>query len=158
MRFPVRVPARLAGLAGLTTAIVLGVSATASAQQPSAPPQPRVLIVDNNGGFSPGETGTGMWGYAPAHLAVQQGQTVVFDNPAGNFRPHSVTSISLNGPVAERRLEAGMKFDSSPTRDELLQPGSSFTLDTAMLEPGHYAYYCFIHPWMVGSLTVMPIQ
>lgn len=102
MRIPVRIPLRFAGLAGLVAAIAIGVGAPASARQPAAPPQPRVLIVDNNGGFSPGEPGTGMWGFALAHLNVNKGQTVVFDNPAGNFRPHSVTSISFRLPPDTR--------------------------------------------------------
>jgi plastocyanin len=159
MRIPVRVPVRLAALTGLVAAVALGAAASATAQQPAAQPfQPRVAIVDNNGGFAPGDPGTGMWGFMPSHVTVSKGQTIVFDNPAGNFRPHSVTSVTVNGPTFDKVLEAGAKFDSSPTREQLLQPGSSFTLDTTMLDAGHYAYYCVIHPWMVASITVTPAQ
>jgi plastocyanin len=161
MRIPVRIPVRLAALTGLVAAVALGAAATVSAQQPAAQPQPfqpRVTIIDNNGGFTPGEAGTGMWGFAPNHITVSKGQSIVFDNPAGNFRPHTVTSISVATVDGQRRLESGAKFDSSPTADTRITPGSSWTLETTDLDPGHYSYYCALHPWMVGSITVMPAQ
>jgi plastocyanin len=34
-------------------------------------------------------------------------------------------------------------------------PGNSWSLDTSGLAAGHYGYYCRLHPWMVGSLTVV---
>ena len=98
---------------------------------------PRVLMVDNDGGFTPGDPGTGQWGFSPAHITVMQGETIVFDNPAGNFRPHTVTSITWSGTAPTRTLESGTRFDSSPTRDALVTPGGSFALSTAELEAGH---------------------
>ena len=53
-------------------------------------------------------------------------------------------------------VAAGAKFDSSPSRETLVTPGNSWTLDTATLDPGNYAYFCRIHPWMVGEVTVLP--
>lgn len=115
---------------------------------------PRVTIIDNDGTFAPGDPGTGMWGFAPAHLTVTRGESIVFDNPQGNFRPHTVTSITWSGQAPTRTLESGRLFDSSPTRETLVMPGQSFTLDTSSLDPGHYLYYCTLHPWMVGTFTV----
>ena len=77
-------------------------------------------------------------------------------NPASNKRPHSVTSISLGGMPFENSLVAGARFDSSPTREALVTPGNSWVLDTSGLDAGNYAYYCRIHPWMVGQVSVLP--
>lgn len=138
----------------LTLAVSVGAGvyarATASAYQP------RVVIVDNDGSFTPGDPGTGMWGFSPAHLTVTKGETIVFDNPAGNFRPHSVTSLRRTGMAPTFVWESGTLFDSSPTPMELIRVGMSYTLDTTDLNPGTYVYYCNLHPWMVGSITVTP--
>ena len=118
----------------------------------------RVQMVDNAGTFAPGDPLTGQWGFAPAHITVQQGDAIVFENPAGNFRPHTVTSITAGGTPIARTLESGTVFDSSPTQDTLIAPGQSWTLDTSGLAPGHYTYYCKPHPWMVATFTVMGSQ
>ena len=115
---------------------------------------PRVVMIDNDGSFQPGDPGTGLWGFSPAHITVMQGEQIVFDNPASNFRPHTVTSISWSGMAPTRVLESGTQFDSSPTREMLVQVGQSWTLDTTNLGPAHYVYYCTLHPWMVGTFTV----
>jgi plastocyanin len=117
---------------------------------------PRVIIVDNDGGFTPGDPATGGWAFAPAHMAVVQGAQITFDNPSGNFRPHTVTSISTTGRFPNVTLDYGAKFNSSPTADDTIKPGQSWTLDTSTLDPGQYSFFCALHPWMVGSLTVMP--
>jgi plastocyanin len=119
---------------------------------------PTVTIIDNdapaaNQGV---DMGQGYWGYGPSLVHVKKGEQVTFHNPSTNKRPHSVTSISLGGMPFENSLVAGAKFDSSPTREALLAPGSSWTLDTATLDTGNYAYYCRIHPWMVGQISVLP--
>src|SRR5207249_4883363 len=78
--------------------------------------------------------------------------------PAGNTYPHTVTSITWTGMAPTRTLTSGLLFDSSPTREQYLLPGDSFTLDTTTLDPGQYLYYCTLHPWMVGSITVAPAE
>ena len=119
---------------------------------------PQVTIIDNdapavNQGIDAGQA---FWGYGPDVLHVKKGEQVTFINAASNKRPHSVTSITPGGPSFENALTAGAKFDSSPTREALITPGNSWVLDTSTVDPGNYAYYCRIHPWMVGQLTVMP--
>jgi plastocyanin len=118
-----------------------------------------VTIVDNDAPVpSRGiEAGTGYWGYGPNQLVVKKGEQVLFVNPTTNKAEHSVTSIA-NGPdgAFSGALAAGTKFDSSPTRPEMLKPGTSWTLDTANVDPGHYGYYCRFHTWMVGEITVLP--
>ena len=144
---------------GLVTgfALTLGVVWAADASLATAY-TPTVTMIDNdaptpNQGI---DMGQGYWGYGPQLVHVKKGEQVVFNNPATNKRPHSVTSISLGGMAFENNLVAGAKFDSSPTREELGTPGNSWTLDTSTLDAGNYAYYCRIHPWMVGQVAVLP--
>ena len=33
---------------------------------------------------------------------------------------------------------------------------SAWDLDTGSVDPGHYTFICTLHPWMVGTLTVLP--
>jgi plastocyanin len=130
---------------------VLGVSSSASAATA------RVQIIDNDGP-TPAQGidhRTGQWGFAPAHITVMKGEPVVFDHQAGNFRPHDVTSISNAGTGSAPVLEAGAKFGSGTAMEDWLRPGSSWTLDTNAVDPGHYPYFCSLHPWMVGTITVL---
>ena len=60
------------------------------------------------------------------------------------------------GGAFENTLQAGTKFDSSPTRETVIAPGNSWMLDTSTVDPGNYAFYCRFHPWMVGEITVLP--
>lgn len=142
-------------VAGLV--LTLGVVWAADASQATAY-APTVTIVDNDA-IAPNQgvdVGQGYWGYGPQLVHVQKGEQVLFVNPATNRRPHTVTSISLGGMPFENTLTAGAKFDSSPTREELVTPGNTWTLDTSALDAGNYAYYCRIHPWMVGQISVLP--
>ena len=147
----------VAALGGIVTFAALTFGA--QAQQPGpAVATNRVLIYDNGGTFMAGDEYTGEWGFMPHHIAVTKGESIEFVNPAGNARPHTVTSITASGQPPNRVLSHGTAFDSSPTQADVLRPGSAWTLDTSNLDAGQYAYYCWLHPWMVGSLTVMPAQ
>jgi plastocyanin len=120
---------------------------------------PRVVMVDASvpvSGGTPSLTDpyTGTWGFAPTHLYVTQGTPIEFDNPASNSFPHTVVSLSWSGSPTNRTLTSGMAFDSSPTNADFIKPGSSWTLDTSTLTPGLYVFYCSLHPWMTGSITV----
>ena len=76
--------------------------------------------------------------YLPASLSVSIGDTVEWDNI--DTAAHTVTA----GSPAEGPSGA---FDSS-----LLMAGASysFTFDAA----GSYDYFCMVHPWMTGKVTV----
>ncbi|MCC7369792.1 MAG: cupredoxin domain-containing protein [Chloroflexi bacterium] len=146
---------RLAFVPALVVAV--GVAWAASTSVATAY-TPSVTMLDNdaptpNQGIDPGQN---HWGYGPSELIVKKGEQVTFYNPPTNKRPHSVTSISLGTTPFENGLVAGAKFDSSPSRETLVTPGNSWVLDTATVDPGNYAYYCRIHPWMVAKLTVLP--
>ena len=76
--------------------------------------------------------------YIPANITINAGDTVEFVN--SDTAAHTVTGGSpADGP-------SGV-FDSS-----LVMGGASysFTFDDA----GTYDYFCMVHPWMVGSVTV----
>ncbi|MDC0927558.1 plastocyanin/azurin family copper-binding protein [Nitrosopumilus sp.] len=76
--------------------------------------------------------------YLPQDITISTGDTVQWDNV--DNAAHTVTGGSpSDGP-------SGV-FDSS-----LLMAGLdySFTFDNA----GSYDYFCMVHPWMVGSVTV----
>jgi plastocyanin len=101
---------------------------------------------------------TGTWSFAPSHLYVRQGTPVEFDNPSTNSFPHTVTSLTWSGSPTNRTLASGTLFNSSPTNAEFIRPGGSWTLDTSSLTPGLYVFYCSLHPWMSGTITVAPAQ
>jgi plastocyanin len=157
---------RLVGMAGaavvLAGAVVLGghtlLHTSATVQAQAVKDAPRVTIYDSNVNFTAGNPAEGEWGFAPVHIAVTQGTPIQFDNPASNNFPHTVTSIGWSGTAPDRTLTSGVQFNSSPTKDAYIMPGGTFTLDTSALDPGQYDFYCTIHPWMVGTLTVEPAQ
>jgi plastocyanin len=137
-------------------ALALGLVWGVAIPSTAAATTPTVTVYDNDApgpsqGFAAGQ---GMWGYGPNHIMAIQGEGIVFNNPASNKLPHTVTNLQRIGSPFDNQVAAGTLFDSSPTRETLMAPGTSWTLDTSMLEQGHYAYYCRIHPWMVGSVTV----
>jgi len=145
-----------ATLVGVTFVLGGGSSPRQTVRAQQVKDTARVLVVDSNASFAAGNEYLGGWGYAPAHVMVQQGEPIEFDNPAGNFFPHTVVSISWSGTAQDRSLASGQQFNSSPTREQYITPGGSWVLDTSTLDAGQYVYYCSIHPWMVGTFTVAP--
>ncbi|WP_236585291.1 cupredoxin family copper-binding protein [Dyella sp. EPa41] len=71
--------------------------------------------------------------FAPNTMTVAVGTRVVWTNR--DEEPHVVTS-------------AGKQFASSPALD------TSDTYAVTFTRPGTYAYYCSIHPMMVGTIIV----
>lgn len=80
--------------------------------------------------------------YEPEELSVKKGITVVISNV--DEAPHSVTAGT--GPEDAR---AGNAFETG-----LMFQGEFAHIETDKLDTGDYAYYCFIHPYMTGKLTV----
>jgi plastocyanin len=72
--------------------------------------------------------------FAPKELAVQAGTTVVFRNR--DDIPHLV--VGAKGEFHSKALDTG--------------DGFSFTFTTA----GTYAYFCGLHPQMIGKIVVTP--
>lgn len=145
---------------GLVPAFVIAVGLlwqVAASPSTAAATTPTVTLYDNDApgpssGFDPGQ---GMWGFAPHHIIAMKGEAIVFNNAASNKFPHTVTDLRRTGSPFENQVATGTMFDSSPSRETLMAVGTSWTLDTSTLEQGHYAYYCRIHPWMVGNVTVI---
>jgi len=71
--------------------------------------------------------------FAPSTMTVAVGTRVVWTNR--DEEPHVITS-------------AGKQFASSPALD------TTDTYAVTFSKPGTYAYYCSIHPMMVGTIIV----
>lgn len=76
--------------------------------------------------------------YIPLNLEVAKGTTVVWVNE--DSVPHTVQSIDEAGKII------GM-FNSIP-----LKTGERFSYD--FNEEGIYHYFCSLHPWRIGHVTV----
>ena len=76
--------------------------------------------------------------YIPAEVTISVGETVTWSND--DTAAHTVTSgLATEGPDGN--------FDSS-----LFMAGTTYehTFDA----PGEYDYFCMVHPWMTGKVTV----
>jgi plastocyanin len=80
--------------------------------------------------------------YTPADLSVKKGDTINVSN--ADTAAHTVTS----GTSGEDP-ESGKAFDTS-----IINAGESAKIDTASMSAGEYAFYCMVHPYMKGKLTV----
>lgn len=87
-----------------------------------------------NGNFDISSTGF----YIPLNLDVRPGTTVKWTND--DSVPHTIQSQNELGEII------GL-FNSAP-----LQTGETF--EYTFEEPGVYNYFCSLHPWRVGIVTV----
>lgn len=76
--------------------------------------------------------------FKPLHLQISAGTTVVWNNL--DSVPHTVQSQDEDGKPT------GL-FNSN-----VLKTGENFSYKFE--EKGHYNYYCTLHPWRVGQVTV----
>ena len=91
-------------------------------------------IIIPNGNSLQGNVGY----YVPLNLEIKSGNTVVWENNDANI--HTVQSQDLDG------TPTGI-FSSS-----ILETGDSY--EFKFTESGEYHYYCTLHPWRVGVVTV----
>ncbi len=84
--------------------------------------------------------------YTPTNLTVHTGTTVTWINSDGSI-PHTVTAGWPDSESIGLDYPGGYGFDS-----DFMSGGAKFkhTFET----PGEYDYYCQLHPWMIGSVTV----
>jgi plastocyanin len=75
--------------------------------------------------------------FQPQQITVPVGTTVTWTN--ADTTAHTVTAGTADAPTGE--------FDSGN-----LDPGATFTY--TFDQPGTFAYFCSIHPNMVGTVTV----
>ena len=108
----------------------------AAAEAAAAGPETHIVETAMGSGAPGCETSNAC--YLPQDITINAGDTVTWDNV--DNAAHTVTGGSpANGP-------SGV-FDSSL----LMAKGVfSHTFDDA----GYYDYFCMVHPWMIGSVTV----
>jgi cytochrome c oxidase subunit 2 len=80
--------------------------------------------------------------YDPKELTVKKGDKILVDNV--DTMPHTVT----NGESGSDP-NSGKLFDTG-----IINGGDSAEIDTATVDAGTHPYYCMVHPYMTGTLTV----
>ena len=80
--------------------------------------------------------------YDPKELSVKKGDKILVDNV--DTMPHTVT----NGESGSDP-NSGKLFDTS-----IINGGDSAEIDTSTVDAGTHPYYCMVHPYMTGTLTV----
>jgi cytochrome c oxidase subunit 2 len=80
--------------------------------------------------------------YDPKELTVKKGDKILVDNV--DTMPHTVT----NGESGSDP-NSGKLFDTS-----IINGGDSAQIDTSTVDAGTHPYYCMVHPYMTGTLTV----
>jgi cytochrome c oxidase subunit 2 len=80
--------------------------------------------------------------YDPKELTVKKGDKILVDNV--DTMPHTVT----NGESGSDP-NSGKLFDTS-----IINGGDSAEIDTSTVDAGAHPYYCMVHPYMTGTLTV----
>jgi plastocyanin len=80
--------------------------------------------------------------YTPDTITVTKGDVITVTND--DTVPHTATSGE--GPQDPNSAKL---FDTS-----IIMAGDTAQIDTASLEAGDYAYYCTVHPFMKGTITV----
>jgi plastocyanin len=80
--------------------------------------------------------------YDPDQLTASAGADVTVVNQ--DTVPHTATSGT--GP---QDPQSGQLFDTS-----IINPSESATISLAQAKPGQYDFYCMIHPYMTGKITV----
>ena len=80
--------------------------------------------------------------FDPEDLTAKKGDEVTVVNH--DTVPHTVTSGTGSSDP-----NSAKSFDTS-----IINGGESATVSLAQVEPGPYDYYCMIHPYMTGKITV----
>lgn len=84
--------------------------------------------------------------YSPSALFVATGTAITWVNSDGLI-PHTVTAGWPGSESAGLDYPGGEGFDS-----DIMAGGDVFRHTFGV--PGEYDYFCTLHPWMVGSVTV----
>lgn len=79
--------------------------------------------------------------FDPDPLTVKKGDKINVVNQDTTL--HTVTDGTVPGETAGKLFDTGF-----------LQPAGKFTIDTSNLDPATYDYFCQVHPYMKGKLTV----
>ena len=84
--------------------------------------------------------------FTPTNLMVHVGTTVTWINSDGMI-PHTVTAGWPDSDSIGLDYIGGNGFDS-----DFMSGGATF--EHTFEVPGEYDYFCLLHPWMIGSVTV----
>ena len=80
--------------------------------------------------------------FDPNPISVKKGDTITVTNK--DTLPHTVTSGT--GPSDPTSAKS---FDTS-----IIEAGATADISTASLAPGDFPFYCTVHPYMTGKLTL----
>ena len=80
--------------------------------------------------------------YDPDNITIKKGESINVDNK--DTMPHTVTNGKSPSDADSAKL-----FDTG-----IINGGESAVADTSALDAGEYAYYCIVHPYMTGTVTV----
>ena len=110
---------------------------------PSPPTNTGNTIIINN---APGSSVSGCEDteegcFIPSVATVDVGGKVIFSNT------DNVAHTSVSGLISDDN--SGSVFDSS-----LLLPGNTY--EWSPTKVGEYPYFCIVHPWMIGTIIVVP--
>ncbi len=79
--------------------------------------------------------------FDPDPIKVKKGDKINVVNEDNTL--HTITDGTAPGATAGKLFDTGF-----------LEAGQTFSIDTANLEPREYDYFCQVHPYMQGKLTV----
>ncbi len=104
------------------------------------------------GAFDPNfNTAAPQW-YLPTAITIQVNQTVKWINQ--DTEGHTVTSGKAGG--REGLVQNNMGLPSGFFDSGTIPPGKTWSY--TFTKPGQYEYFCTIHPWMDGYITVNEVQ
>jgi plastocyanin len=114
-------------------------AAVSTAEAPAAAAKPKADVTLT---ILEGSSIQGNPDYDPDEVTVKKGNTILVDNV--DTMPHTVTNGKSGSDPTSGKL-----FDTS-----IINGGDSAEMDTSTIDAGTYPYYCMVHPYMTGSLTV----
>jgi len=82
---------------------------------------------------------TGGQGYQPDQITVSPGATVMWDNQDNALH----TATSGESPTPDGKFDSGL-IGANQASKPITMPS----------EPGEYKYFCTLHPFLVGTITV----
>lgn len=125
----------LAGI-GPSEALAQG-NNTTNATSASGTGEGQVTVVMPAGSLDP-NSGTG---YNPDPVTVSAGGTIIWDNQDNAL--HTATSGDPETATPDGQFDTGLVG--------AMQQSQPITIPT---EPGEYTYFCTLHPYLVGTVTV----
>jgi plastocyanin len=139
----------------LVPALALAATAVLTLGAAGANAEGRTLNVKTGGGSD------GNWvnQYLPGDITIYTGDTLNFQVQSGE--PHSITFIlgaPPEGPLPVTQSPATVPDDGPVVNSDLIfggNPDNPPTFQVTFSQAGTYDYFCFIHPFMTGTVRVL---